>query len=208
MLPIRALLLESSSCLQDLRKQDGNQQYDSKSGGSSIGRFFKKRLSAAKGVVVESVMDEEDVSALPTHRVEISDIHGHNFPSLSFTGKAHSYLSTSISGLDFHQTTEVEVGEEPVWKSDLAFDVVGYAHRELKFEVFYKARIFGQDKQIGFVMQSMLGLDVSRKQILVQEINLKDHPDVLKVVSKLAHDQGKQPPSIEFSVLITSIERS
>ena len=207
MLPIGKVLLESAAPLSELRKYDGNSMHSSTTTGGTVRRFLK-RMSVVKSAPVELLhtIDEEDVESAPTHHVEISDIHGHNFPSISsFTGKAHSYISASINGLDAHQTTEVEIGEEPVWKQNISFDVVGYAHRELKIEVFYKARMFGHDTQIGMVVQSMLGLDVSRKQTIIQEINLKDNPDVQKVVAKLAQDQGKRHPSLEVTVRITTI---
>ena len=86
------------------------------------------------------------------------------------------------------------------------FDVVGYAHRELKFEVFYKARVYGQDQQIGVVVKSMLGIDVSRSQSITQDVNLKDHPEVQKIVTKLGTEQGKQAPSIEFLVNIEVLQ--
>jgi hypothetical protein len=148
----------------------------------------------------EILVAETEESSPPTHKIEISNIVGHNFPSLNFLGigKASSCVVVKLSNMAAIFETETQTGGDPSWKSTFSYNTVGFLHKKIIFEIYYTG--FLQRKLIGTVTYPLLGVDTSKSDSCI--IDTSCCPEIDK---KLGDNKGSLRPVLELSVRIQEL---
>lgn len=164
----------------------------------------RKSLMNGKIVVAEGY----ESSSVSTHKIEVSNILGFNFPSINFMGigKATSCIVVKVSdSIESVYETESQTGGDPVWESEISFNVAGFHHQKIIFEVYYIG-IFQSRTLIGTVSYPLLGVDISKTDKC--DIDTSCCPAMEEKLSQSGDKAvvGQQLlPSLEFSIKVKKL---
>ena len=222
-LSVQTLLLRSAFSVPKLRKYCTT-NIKNESGRRPLAllrRIFRKGKSMEKDtqgdMSVKTNSDGffmQDENAQFTHRIEITRLHGYNFPSVYTAGKPQCYLVASLTGgVNSAQKSSIAVGDNPAWSDTIVFDVPsGYLHRILNLKLFYKPKIFGSDAEMGSLSHPLLSVDECKEEDDVSSlstITAAFEPNfAIKNLDKRCEqikEENREPLSLEFSMKVLRI---